>query len=145
LQFNTAAAKKDHGKKEKILDDIIAALTIHAITEEEIFYPAVKNARAQQGQEEVREVYEEHKQMRTLLSGLTDLTPEDESYDAKAQVLREDVAHHVKPEEGAMFPDAAKLLSKERLETIGVELGERRAQLAAKAKCHPKTAWGAAR
>jgi hypothetical protein len=40
---------------------------------------------------------------------------DDKSFDAKVKVLQEDVEHHVKEEEGEMFPDAREFLGKERL------------------------------
>jgi hypothetical protein len=38
--------------------------------------------------------------------------PGDETWEMKVKVLREDVEHHVKEEEGEMFPDARKFLGK---------------------------------
>jgi len=128
-QFKTASDKHDHNKQEMIVDEIIAALTVHATIEEEIFYPAVKKARAQHIKDEVREAYEEHAQIKVLLAALGKLTPEDESYEAKVKVLKEDVEHHVKEEEGEMFPDAEKFLGKERLELLGNQLANRREEL----------------
>jgi hemerythrin superfamily protein len=128
-QFKTASDKNDHDKREMIVDEIIAALTVHATIEEEIFYPAVKKARADHIKDEVREAYEEHAQIKVLLAALGKLTPEDDSYDAKVKVLKEDVEHHVKEEEGEMFPDAEKILGKERLEILGNQLTKRKEEL----------------
>jgi hypothetical protein len=77
----------------------------------------------------VREAYEEHKQMKTLLAKIASITPAEETYDMKMKVLKEDVEHHVKDEEGEMFPDAKKFLGESRLVELGTELQARKQQL----------------
>jgi hemerythrin superfamily protein len=133
LQEEKAAKHNGHGKdgdrKEEIFNQIMAALTIHAAIEEEIFYPAVKKARAEHVKAEVREAYEEHKQIKRLLGQVAEDTPADESYDLKIKVLKEDVEHHVKEEEGEMFPDAKKFLGEKRLMGLGAQLEARQAEL----------------
>jgi hemerythrin superfamily protein len=130
------AAKHDgHGKydgqeKQGIFNQIKAALTVHATIEEEIFYPAVKKARSENVKDEVREGYEEHKQIKSLLSQVAGITPNDETYDMKIKVLKEDVEHHVKEEEGEMFPDAKKFLGEKHLIELGAQLETRREELA---------------
>jgi hemerythrin superfamily protein len=130
------AAKHDgHGKydgqeKQDIFNQIKAALTVHATIEEEIFYPAVKKARSENVKDEVREGYEEHKQIKSLLSQVVGITPNDETYDMKIKVLKEDVEHHVKEEEGEMFPDAKKFLGEKHLIELGAQLETRKEELA---------------
>ena len=115
------ATKQSDEKKQSIFDQINDALTVHATIEEEIFYPAVKKARAEHVKDEVREGYEEHQQIKNLLAQIARITPDDESWDMKIKVLKEDVEHHVKEEEGEMFPDARKFLGEKQL----IELGGR--------------------
>jgi hemerythrin superfamily protein len=129
-----AARHDGHGKydgqeKQDIFNQIRAALTVHATIEEEIFYPAVKKARSENVKDEVREGYEEHKQIKSLLAQVAGLTPADETYDMKIKVLKEDVEHHVKEEEGEMFPDAKKFLGEKRLVELGGQLEARKAEL----------------
>jgi hemerythrin superfamily protein len=119
----------DGKKKEAIFSQIKAALTVHATIEEEIFYPAVKAARAKNVKDEVREAYEEHKQIKSLLAQIAGITSADETYDMKIKVLMEDVEHHVKDEETEMFPDARKFLGEKRLRELGAQLEARKQQL----------------
>jgi iron-sulfur cluster repair protein YtfE (RIC family) len=91
---------------------------VHATIEEEIFYPAVKKARSENVKDEVREAYEEHKQIESLLAQISSIRSADETYDMKIKVLKEDVEHHIKEEEGETFPDAKKVLG-----SIDIELG----------------------
>jgi len=111
------------------VEEITAALKVHASVEEEIFYPAVKKARAEETKDEVREAYEEHKQIKALLAALSKTTPDDETFDSKVKVLQEDVEHHVKEEEGKMFPDAKKFLNNEGLQTLGEQMAARKSEL----------------
>src|SRR5580704_15940674 len=121
--------KQDGEKKAGLFAQIKAALEVHATIEEEIFYPAVKKARSEHLKDEVREGYEEHKQIKSLLAQISSITPADETYDMKIKVLMEDVEHHVKDEEGEMFPDAKKFLGEARLMELGAELEARKQQL----------------
>lgn len=121
---------KETTAKVSIFNELRAALEAHATIEEEIFYPAVKRARLENVKDEVREGYEEHKQIKSLLAQISSITPADETYDVKIKVLKEDVEHHVKDEEGKMFPDARKFLGESRLMELGAELAMRKQQLA---------------
>ena len=121
--------RQDGKKKEAIFNQIKAALTVHATIEEEIFYPAVKAARAKNVKDEVREAYEEHKQIKSLLAQIAGVTYSDETYDMKIKVLRENVEHHVKEEETEMFPDAKRFLGEKRLMELGAQLEARKLQL----------------
>ena len=140
LKADHAAVKKMFGRQEKltqkdtqekqaIFNEIKGALEVHATIEEELFYPAVKKARSEHVKDEVREAYEEHKQIKTLLAQISSITPADETYDMKIKVLKEDVEHHVKEEEDEMFPDAKKFLGETRLVELGAQLDARKQQL----------------
>ena len=88
---------------------------MHATIEEEIFYPAVKKARSENVKEECARP---NKQIKSLLAQISSITSADETYDMKIKVLKEDVEHHIKEEEGETFPDAKKVLG-----SIDIELG----------------------
>jgi iron-sulfur cluster repair protein YtfE (RIC family) len=123
--FKEIEAEEDQGA---IFNQIKEALEAHATIEEEIFYPAVKKARSEEVKDEVREAYEEHKQVKALLAAITEISPEDESYSAKIKVLKEDVEHHVEEEEGEMFPDARKYL-RDKLQDRGAQMRARKDEL----------------
>jgi hemerythrin superfamily protein len=54
-----AADDADENEKKAMVEQIMNALEVHATIEEEIFYPAVKDERAEQTKDEVLEAYEE--------------------------------------------------------------------------------------
>ena len=127
--FEQEEGAKQAAANVKVFNEINAALEVHATIEEELFYPAVKKAKSEHVKDEVREGYEEHKQIKSLLAQISSITPADETYNMKIKVLKEDVEHHVKDEEGEMFPDAKKFLGEARLMELGAELEARKQQL----------------
>ena len=65
---------------------------------------------------------EEHHVMKVLLRELAAMKFDSEQWTAKLKVLKENVEHHVEEEEGEMFVDAKKILSKDLIEEIGAQL-----------------------
>ena len=92
-QFEKA---KDTARKQKLAQEICTELTVHATIEEEIFYPACKEAVEDDLE---HEAYVEHDGAKVLIAEIAQGNPEDEFYDAKVMVLSEMIKHHVKEEE----------------------------------------------
>jgi hemerythrin superfamily protein len=113
--------------KSGLVTQICNELKVHAEIEEEIFYPAVRKA-IDDG-DLMDEALIEHAGAKELIAQLEDMSPDDELYDAKVTVLGEQIQHHVKEEEGQMFPKAKK--AKVDGEALGVQMTERKAELAA--------------
>lgn len=109
-----------YGEKRRIVDQVIEELTVHAVIEEQVFYPAAREA-APDTTDHVLESIEEHHVVVWMLSELAGLDPKDERFDAKMAVLMENVRHHVQEEEKDWFPEVRKAMGRNRL----VELGER--------------------
>ena len=123
-----AAGDEAHTSKRRIVDQIIQELTVHAFIEEELFYPMVAGLEAQGRGEEpeelVKEAQEEHAQVKTLLSELETMSPEDETFDAKVTVVIDDVRHHAEEEEQEMFKVAEKL-GKDELSALAEQMQAR--------------------
>jgi hemerythrin superfamily protein len=113
-------AGDDTATKRKLVDSMIEELTVHAYIEETIFYPAAREA-VPETKDHVLESVEEHHVVVWLLSELSDLSPEAETFDAKVTVLMENVRHHVEEEEHEWFPQVRSAMGRKRLQ----ELGER--------------------
>ncbi|GAA4831345.1 hemerythrin domain-containing protein [Kitasatospora terrestris] len=114
------AGEDAHDEKRRIVDQVIEELTVHAVIEEQVFYPAAREA-APDTRDHVLESVEEHHVVVWMLSELADLDPSDERFDAKVTVLIENVRHHVEEEEQDWFPEVRKAMGRNRL----LELGER--------------------
>lgn len=91
--------------KQKIIDQAVTALKIHAVLEEEIFYPTV---RAHVGNKIMNEADEEHHVAKVLIAEL-DHNLHSGHRDAKFTVLAESVRHHIREEENDMLPKAKEL------------------------------------
>jgi hypothetical protein len=107
--------------RRKLFTRIAAALRLHARIEEEIFYPAFRERTrsASDEREEILEAYEEHGVVKNMIAEMERADPKDESFQAKMTVLKENVEHHVKEEEGPIFRTARELFEKEELEELG--------------------------
>jgi iron-sulfur cluster repair protein YtfE (RIC family) len=114
--------------RKKLCEKIDYELRMHSMVEEQIFYPAFKE-RAEDTEErnEVLEAYEEHSIVETVLDELKDLAPTDETYAPKMQVLMELVKHHIKEEEGTLFPMARDVFEREDLTDLGERIQEAKA------------------
>lgn len=103
-QFESARGGKS---KAKIAQQICMELMVHATIEEEVFYPAVKDA----VEDEIyTEAHVEHDGAKMLIAEILASSPDDDFYDAKVKVLSEEIKHHVKEEEqrDGMFAQAKK-------------------------------------
>lgn len=121
-------ADGDDDEKQAIAQEICLKLTVHATVEEELFYP---EARTVLGDDEdlVDEADVEHSTAKELIAQIEDASPEDALYDAKVKVLGEYIDHHVKEEEGEMFPKVKK--AKLDTASIGAAMVDRKQELMA--------------
>jgi iron-sulfur cluster repair protein YtfE (RIC family) len=126
-----AAEDEAAEEKEELFRMIKRELDVHARIEEEIFYPAAKQAPSEEAKELVAEAGEEHKQIKTLLAELDGMDADDEQFGAKMTVLKEDVEHHVEEEQDELFPKVRKALGNDRLEELGRQLEARKQALTA--------------
>lgn len=114
---------EDADERRKLVEELTDHLQQHTRIEEEVFYPAFREAAGTQKADSlVRESFEEHHLVDVLLEEIPELDPEDEQFDAKVTVLKEVIEHHVEEEQDEMFPAAEKKLGRERLEELAVEM-----------------------
>ncbi|MGE5652047.1 hemerythrin domain-containing protein [Noviherbaspirillum sp. UKPF54] len=115
----------DDESKQLLVENTCAELTIHAQVEEELFYPALREAIDDLDLLDEAEV--EHASAKQLITELAAMQPEDDLYDAKFTVLGEYVKHHIQEEEKEMFPKAKK--ADLDLEGLGDEIRQRKLEL----------------
>ncbi|MDO9238823.1 MAG: hemerythrin domain-containing protein, partial [Methylicorpusculum sp.] len=102
-----AKLAKDEGSdkaKAAVVQQICMALNIHAQAEEELFYPAVRDAI--KDDDLMNEADVEHAGAKNLIAQLEAMAPEHDHYVATVIVLGEMIDHHVNEEEQKMFPKA---------------------------------------
>jgi hemerythrin superfamily protein len=114
-------------KKAKLVNQIIEALTVHTYIENEVMYPEVR-ALLPDLNEEILESYEEHHVADVLCLELAGMPADAERYDAKVNVLIENVTHHIAEEEQDWFPKVRAGLTRKQLQELGVRLEAARAK-----------------
>ena len=124
-EFDKLKEEGSDEEKSAIVEQICSEMKIHAELEEEIFYPAVREAI--DDSDLMDEAIVEHAGAKELIAQLEDASPEDDLYDAKVTVLGEQIDHHVKEEEGDMSPKARK--AKVDTEALGERMLKRRMAL----------------
>lgn len=124
-QFENATG----ARREKLRGQIERELKVHTQIEEEIFYPAYREAaRKKDDQKLYYEAIEEHHVVDLVLPEMND-GENNEELKAKAKVLKELVEHHADEEESDMFPRAKKLLSRDELRALGEQMQLRKETL----------------
>ena len=116
---------RSSAKKRQLADQICQELTIHATIEEEIFYPAVRQAIKDDAL--MNEATVEHASAKDLIAQIKAMDADEEMFDAKVTVLGEYIDHHVKEERKEMFAKARK--TKLDLVKLGEQLLERKQAL----------------
>jgi hypothetical protein len=101
--FDRFKKAKDRRTRAKIATQALSELKIHAQLEEEIFYPAV---RQWVGKDVMNEADEEHHIAKVLIAELEKMDGHGDHFEAKFNVLAENVRHHIKEEESEMLPKA---------------------------------------
>jgi hemerythrin-like domain-containing protein len=134
--------KHDHDKVKKLLSELETTtergvktrselfarlkgeLTVHETIEEEIFYPELKAH--PKAKDIVLEGFEEHHVVDVLMGELESLDVTDETWGAKAIVMKENIEHHIEEEEGEMFKIARRVFEAEELEELGSRMEARK-------------------
>lgn len=117
----------DETERVPLAEQICVALTVHAQVEEELFYPAAKEALAQQGVELVAEAEVEHNSLKQLIGEINGSSPEEEAFEARLTVLKEYVQHHVREEEEKLMPMVRS--ADVDLEDLGERISDRKSTL----------------
>ncbi|TAK00674.1 MAG: hemerythrin domain-containing protein [Chloroflexota bacterium] len=134
--------KSDHDKVKKLLAElerttdrgvktrselfatIKGEMIVHETIEEEIFYPELKSH--PRAKDIVLEGFEEHHVVDLLMGELESMDVDDESWGAKAIVMKENIEHHIEEEEGEMFRTARNVFDRDELEDLGARMLERK-------------------
>jgi hemerythrin-like domain-containing protein len=124
LARTTARAKKT---RQILIEKLAEELEIHSRLEEEIFYPLLRERPESAGR--LEEAKREHDTVRQRLAALRGTASTSSDVTSQVRALRADVLHHVREEEGELFP-IAEALGQERLERVGEQLTLRKQELA---------------
>lgn len=124
-------AGTDTARRALVFEELRHHLRVHALVEEELFYPALRQSGTEESRDLIHEALAEHKIVEELLNEIAALNPEHAEYAAKVRFLRENVEHHAEEEEEELFREARRYLSAESLRRLAVEMEELKKSLAA--------------
>lgn len=104
-QFEKLDLQKDLQKAQQIVQQVCMELQVHTQLEEELLYPAAREA--VDDAQMMAEAEIEHQSAKTLIQQLQQMDAQGDTdrYGAMFTVLCEYVQHHVKEEEQEMFPE----------------------------------------
>jgi len=124
-QFENATG----ARRQKLLTQIEKELKVHTTIEEEIFYPAYREAaRKKEDKKLYFEALQEHHVVDMVMPEMNDGSSPEE-LKAKAKVLKDLVEHHAEEEEKEMFPRARKAMEKDELRSLGEMMQRRKEDL----------------
>ncbi len=119
--------EKGRGDKGAAFQELADKLAAHATVEEKIFYPSVMSKKTD---DMLHESVEEHLQIKRTLADMLTLSVDSPEFDAKCNVLKEDVSHHAhEEEEDKLFPMLRKSMSEDDLAALGNQVLEMFEQL----------------
>ena len=126
--FEKLKKAEDSDGMQQVAQVVCDALRIHAQIEEEIFYPALREAA--DADDALDEADVEHSHVKELVEQIASSGPDDEHFAARVKVLSEYVEHHVQEEESTIFSKARK--ADFDLVALGQQLETRKAELQGK-------------
>jgi hemerythrin superfamily protein len=112
------------GRRERLRDEFLREIEIHAQIEDELFYPAVRDVSPL-----LSLAHAEHRQIDDQVATLMRTPVDDPEFRTEVRMLEKTVRHHTMEEEQRMFPQS-HALGEERLERLGAELQHRQQELA---------------
>jgi hemerythrin superfamily protein len=120
------------GKGAPVVEKICDELDVHSRIEEEIFYPAVREAGSELARE-VDEAVQEHarvkQQVQSLREQLRGGAADRDAFAGQVSALEQDVEHHVAEEEGEMFPQVAEAMNERQRTRLGERMQARKGEL----------------
>ncbi|HEY7518764.1 MAG TPA: hemerythrin domain-containing protein [Methylomirabilota bacterium] len=123
LQFERTPLD-DGPSRQDLFDRIVEELDVHAQAEEEVFYPAVRQASRR-----VDDAQAGHAHLRAVIREVKTYEPGSSEFTAGVRLVKRIVLAHVMEEEGGVFVDAERM-GTPALERLGAQLAERKEALA---------------
>jgi hemerythrin superfamily protein len=117
------AGENTEKTKERLVEKILEALTVHTYIENEVMYPEVRKLMPEV-EDDILESYEEHHVADVLCMELAAMNAKDERFEAKTMVLIENVTHHMDEEEQDWFPKVRAGLGRKQLQELGARMLE---------------------
>lgn len=111
--FRRLEQAKTKSERQKVGEELIEELSVHAAIEEQLIYPMIRRA-SERAQHHVLNALEEHHAMKLLLAELDKMKAHEERYGSKFHVVRESVESHIEEEEEKLLPLLERQLDPQR-------------------------------
>ena len=106
--------------RKALFEQIHRSVLVHAQTEEEVLYPALRNVMLGE-EEKITEAYREHQIVKDLLNDMATMDVMSDAFDTKLGQVKNNIKHHVEEEEDEIFEIMTRM-SREKLEELGQRL-----------------------
>ena len=106
--FEQLLGAGDPARRVRLRAALADRLTVHAVQEESVLYPALAMAGLET---EPQQLYADHAQIKVLLAELDVLPKDHPAWPARVQTLRGIVQRHVQEEESTLYPSFRAALS----------------------------------
>jgi iron-sulfur cluster repair protein YtfE (RIC family) len=115
------AESTDGAAKQQVVTKIASELTVHADVEEQIVYPAMREA----GLDDiVEEAEQEHSKVKQLVAQLEAMDATTDEVDSVLAELKANVQHHVEEEESEGFPKFRDAVDQATLQDLATRVQE---------------------
>lgn len=115
-----AKLERGEGNRRAVFTELADKLAAHAVVEEKLFYPAIL---AKETEDQLAEAVEEHLAIKRILADMIAMSLDDDSFDAKLTVLKEQLSHHAhEEEEKKLFPKVRDMMSWDERAALGNDL-----------------------
>jgi hemerythrin-like domain-containing protein len=126
-----SSSEGNRAAREQLLGQIENEIKVHTQIEEEIFYPAFREAAKASDEHIYFEALEEHHVVDMVMPEIKSADEGSEEFTAKAKVLKDLIEHHAAEEENQMFPKARTAMGTAELREVGERMQQRKQQLTA--------------
>ncbi len=115
----TKAESTSGAAKQQVVSKLASQLTLHAEVEEQIVYPAMREA----GLDDiVEEAEQEHSKVKQLVAQLETMDATTDDVDSVLTELKADVEHHVEEEETEGFPKFRDAVDQATLQDLATKV-----------------------
>ncbi|MBF2029812.1 MAG: hemerythrin domain-containing protein [Oscillatoriales cyanobacterium C42_A2020_001] len=126
MLFMEIEQSQDPQKIQEYFGQLYKDLSVHALAEEQVVYPAV---RPFYGASDTQELYDEQSQMKVLLDEIKALSPASSEFKSKVKQLKDIVMDHVRQEESTMFAAIRNNCNAQQSEQLATQFKEAKKQL----------------
>jgi len=117
--LRNATDEQSRSRRKDVTEQVTIELVRHAVAEEAVLYPKVKE---KVSEAEAERAKQEHAEAEATMKRLEKLSPEDPGFEAELQTLMTEIREHVAEEENEMFPHMRSIFSQEELVKIGQQV-----------------------